>query len=118
MLKVVKQQTTTVTQTVSLDAMSGAVMLQLSDGEGHTFRQAMDAHDVGKLLELTFIRSSKDVSLCQGDLVAKIEDSLRFIWHDENGSGRVQLDLPDEMVFEEALKSYCRMLMRSPEDLP
>ena len=116
MLKVVKQQTTTVTQTVSLDAMSGAVMLQLSDGEGHVFRQAMDAHDVGKLLKLFFVRSEEDVSLCQGDLVARIEEGLHFIWHDENGSGRVHLDIPGEMVFEEALKSYCRMLMWSPEE--
>ena len=116
MLKVAKQQT------VSLDACGSGVMLSISDGEGHVFRQALDAHDAGKLLELISLWGVDERVLCQGDLVAKISPCLHelyFTWHDEReGNGFVQLDRSDRMVFEEALRSYCRLLMRSPEDLP
>ena len=122
MLKVAKQQTVTATQMVSLDASGSGVMLSLSDGEGHVFRQALDAHDAGKLLELISLWGVDECVLCQGDLVAKISPCLHelyFTWHDERGGdGFVQLDRSVRMVFEEALRSYCRMLMRSPEDLP
>lgn len=124
MLKVAKQRTVTATQSVALDACGGSVMLSLSDGEGHVFRQALDAHDVGKILALIATGGCDDASyLCQGDLVAKVasdeHEGLHFAWHDERGGdGLVRLDCPGEMVLEEALRSYCRLLMRSQEALP
>lgn len=119
-METVRQQTT---QTISLDEAGGAVVLSLTDGEGHAFRQALDAHDTGKLLGLIAIRGPVDERvLCQGDLEAKfVEDceELHFTWHDENGGdGLVRLDYTGVLVFEAALKSYCRKLMRSQEDLP
>lgn len=118
MLKTTRQQTVTAMQTVSLDEAGGAVMLSLSDGEGRVFRQALDAHDTGKLLALLAIGGCDEERLCQGDLVAKIatddREELHFVWHDERGGdGIVRLDCPGELVLEEALRSYCRMLMRS-----
>lgn len=111
-------------QKVSLDEEGGAVMLTLADGEGHVFRQALDAHDAGKLLELAVPPRGvvNERILCQGDLEAKFlgdYKELRFRWHDEQGGeGLVHIDLPGVLVLEAALKSYCRMLMRSPEDRP
>ena len=119
MLKTAKQQTAT--QTVSLDETGGAVMLSLSDGEGHVFRQALDAHDTGKLLEVILgIAYKTDCVLCQGDLVAKVVvGELHFTWYDERGGeGLVQLAHSDRLVFEMALRSYCRMLMRPEGDEP
>lgn len=107
-------------QTVSLDEAGGAVMLSLSDSEGHVFRQALDAHDAGVLLELLDLGGVMDErNLCQGDLVAKKivvdnHEELHLVWHDERGGdGLVSLGVSDEMIFEEALRSYCKMLMRS-----
>lgn len=111
--------TVTAEQTVSLDEAGGAVLLSLSDGEGHVFRQALDAHDVGKILALIATGGCDDASyLCQGDLVARVasdeHEGLHFAWHDEKGGdGLVRLDCPGEMVLEEALKGWCRMLMRT-----
>jgi len=122
MLNTARQQTAM--QTVSLDACGGgAVMLSLDDGGGHVFRQALDAHDAGKLLRLIDIRRPvNECVLCQGDLQAnyiKEYEELHFTWPDERGgNGLVQIDLPGVLVFEEALRSYCRMFMRSQEVLP
>lgn len=124
MLKTTRQQTVMATQSVALDACGDSVMLSLSDGEGHVFRQALDAHDAGMLLELMLgVAYSHECNLCQGDLIAKIvkddHEELHFMWHDERGGdGLVRLDRPGEMVLGEALTSYCRLLMRSPENLP
>ena len=109
-------------QTVSLEACGGAVMLTLTDGEGRTFRQTLDAHDAGKLISLCAGVGDEYV-LCQGDLVAALitdgHEELRLAWHDERGGdGLVRLECSDEMVLGEALKSYCRMLMKErPRDV-
>ena len=108
--------------TVSLDDCGGAVLLTLKDGNGHAFRQALDAHDAGKLISLCAGVGDEYV-LCQGDLVAKLvtddHEELHFAWHDERGGdGLVRLECSDEMVLGEALKSYCRMLMKEgPRDV-
>ena len=117
MLTVSKQHTVTATQTLSLDEAGGTVVLSLSDGEGHVFRQALSAHDTGKLLALLAIGGHDDAKLCQGDLVAEIvaddRDALHLVWHDEKGGdGLVRIDLPSELVLEEALRSYCRLLLK------
>lgn len=103
-------------QTVSLDECGGAVMLTLDAGEGHVFRQALDARDAGKLISLCAGIGDEYV-LCQGDLVARLvtddHEELHLAWHDEHGGdGFVRLECSDEMVLGEALKSHCRMLMR------
>lgn len=110
------ERSRTIEQTVSLCDEGGAVMLSLDDGEGHAFRQALDAHDTGLLLA-AINRTEYEVVLCQGDLVAKpVYDgdwTLHLAWHDEHGGdGLVKLAPSDENVFEEALKGHCRMLMR------
>lgn len=117
MMKVTKQQTAT--QTVSLEACGGgAVMLSLDDGEGHAFRQALDTHDVGAVLGVCNAYS-EEANVCEGDLkVFRMDDELRFQWPCDGTFGLVPLTIGDMFVFEEALKSYCRLLMRSPEDLP
>ena len=91
-------------------------MLTLTDGKGRAFRQALDARDAGKLISLCAGVGDKYV-LCQGDLVARLvtvdHEELHLAWHDEHGGvGLVQLECSDEMVLGEALKSYCRMLMK------
>lgn len=117
MLEITRQQTVTATQTVSLDEVGGVVVLSLSDGEGHVFRQALDTHDTGKILALLATGNCADVILCcQGDLVAKFptddREELQFAWHDERGGdGLVRLDCPGWTVLKEALKSYCPMLL-------
>jgi hypothetical protein len=108
-------------QTVSLEAEGGAVMLSLSDGESHVFRQALDAHDVGSVLAAARgIPQVGERAVCQGDLVVRPEfdRQLTLRWQQDGGTGSVLLSYPDNLVFQEALKSYCRLLMRSQEGLP
>lgn len=118
MLKLTKPQGRpwAVCPTVSLDDCGGAVLLALNDGEGHAFRQALDARDAGRLISLCAGVGDEYV-LCQGDIVAKLvtddHEELHFAWHDERGGdGLVRLECSDEMVLGEALKSYCRMLLK------
>ena len=57
--------------------------------------------------------------VCEGDLVVyRSSGGLTFKWPSDGDFGLVRLSVEDMFVFEEALKSYCRLLMRSPEDLP
>lgn len=106
-------------QTASLSACGNAVMLELEDGNGHAFRQALDARDAGKVLGVCNAYTSVE-SVCQGDLVVgSLEDGgVHLTWQQDGGSPTVRLGATDMFVFEEALKSYCRLLMRSPEDRP
>lgn len=106
-------------QTASLSKCGGTVMLELEDGNGHAFRQALDARDAGKVLGVCNAYSNVE-SVCQGDLVVgSLKDgSVHLTWQQDGGNPTVRLGATDMFVFEEALKSYCRLLMRSPEDLP
>ena len=119
MLEMTRQQIRRYRETVSLDEEGGAVMLSLSDGEGHVFRQALDAHDVGMALAAARgVPHTGERSVCQGDLVIRPERNMQLTlqWHQDGGTESVLLSYPDNLVFQEALKSYCRMLMRSPEE--
>lgn len=100
-------------QKVSLDDCGGAVMLSLDNGDGHKFAQALDAGDVGKVLGVLNRYSDEEV-VCQGDLtVLWSGDKLHFVWHCDGVAPQVILDTGDVFVFEEALKGWCRMLMRT-----
>ena len=105
-------------QTASLEACGGAVMLALDDGEGHAFRQALDAHDAGKAIAVCGAYSNEE-PVCQGDLwIETTPDGINLTWPHDGGNARVHLPAADMFVFEEALKSYCRMLMRPEGDEP
>lgn len=100
-------------QKVSLDDCGGVVMLSLDNGDGRAFRQALDASDVGKVLGVLNRYSDEEV-VCQGDLtVLWSGDKLHFVWHFDGVHPQVILDTSDVFVFEEALKGWCRMLMRA-----
>lgn len=102
-----------VTQKVALDECCGSAMLTLDDGEGHVFRQALDAHDVGKALAACG-GDLAETPVCEGDLwIARASEGLELTWPRDNGNSRVFLEIPDMLVFQEALKGWCRMLMRS-----
>lgn len=121
MMRMIKHITTDVEQSVALDYISGAIMLTLSDGDGHVFRQALNACDVGKLLDLFYVANCEERILCQGDLTAKAftkeYNGLHLTWHDDKGGeGLVQFDKYNLIVFKEALRSCCLMLMRSHDE--
>lgn len=100
-------------QKVSLDESGDAVMLSLDNGDGHKFAQALDAGDVGKVLGVLNRYSDEEV-VCQGDLTVRwSEDKLYFVWHSDGVAPQVVLNPGDVFVFEEALKGWCRMLMRT-----
>lgn len=100
-------------QKVALDESGDAVMLSLDNGDGHKFAQALDAHDAGKVLGV-LNRYSDEEAVCQGDLtVLGSGDKLHFVWHSDGVDPQVVLDTSDVFVFEEALKGWCRMLMRT-----
>ena len=100
-------------QKVSLDESGDAVMLSLDNGDGYKFAQALDAGDVGKVLGVLNRYSDKE-AVCQGDLtVLWSGDKLHFVWHRDGVDPQVILDPSDVFVFEEALKGWCRMLMRT-----
>lgn len=100
-------------QKVSLDESGDAVMLSLDNGDGFAFRQALDAGDAGKVLGV-INRYSDEEAVCQGDLtVLWSGDKLHFVWRSDGLSPQVILDPSDVFVFEEALKGWCRMLMRT-----
>lgn len=105
--------------TVALDACGNGVMLSLQDVDGVRFRQALDAHDVSAVLAVCNGNVS-EAAVCEGDLeVARSDDGgLDFRWPCGDTNGLVPLADKNIFVFEEALRSYCRMLMRSPEDIP
>ena len=100
-------------QMASLSECGGTVMLELEDGNGYAFRQALDAHDAGKVLSVCNAYSSME-SVCQGDLVVGSlkEGGVHLTWQQDGENPTVRLGATDMFVFEEALKSYCRMLMR------
>jgi len=100
-------------QKVSLDESGDAVMLSLDNGDGYKFAQALDTGDVGKVLGV-INRYSDEEAVCQGDLtVLRSGDKLHFVWHSDGLSPQVILDTSDVFVFEEALKGWCRMLLRA-----
>jgi hypothetical protein len=104
--------------TVALDACGGGVMLSLQDVDGARFRQALDASDAGAVLGVCNGYVDRD-AVCEGDLVVyRSGDGLTFKWPSDGDFGLVHLSAEDMFVFEEALRSYCRLLMRSPEELP
>lgn len=104
--------------TVALDACGSNVMLSLRDVDGVRFHQALNAADAGAVLGVCNAYS-EEAKVCEGDLtVFRMNDELRFQWPCGSTVGFVSLTIRDMFVFEEALKSYCRLLMRSPEDLP
>lgn len=101
-------------QTASLSECGGAVMLELEDGNGHAFRQALDAHDAGKVLGVCNAYSSVE-SVCQGDLVvgSLLKDGgVHLTWQQDGGNPTVRLGATDMFVFEEALKAHCKALMK------
>lgn len=100
-------------QKVSLSECGGAVMLELEDGNGHAFRQALDAHDVGKVLGVCNAYSDVE-SVCQGDLVVgSLKDGgVHLTWQQDGENLTVRLDATDMFVFEEALKAHCKALMK------
>lgn len=113
-------------KSISIDDDGGVVMLTLSDGKGHSFKQSLDVSDVAKLLELIGKGHSSYECICyicQGDLEVKYiggcHDRLRFSWINYNGGlNTTCINYPETLVLNEALKSYCRMLMKSKKVLP
>lgn len=100
-------------QKVSLDDCGGVVMLSLDNGDNYAFRQALDASDTGKVLGVLNRYSDEEV-VCQGDLtVLWSENKLHFVWHSDGLAPQVMLNPSDVFVFEEALKGWCRMLVRT-----
>lgn len=105
--------------TVALDMCCFGVALTIRDKDGIVFSQAINASDVGMLLDVCRSRSSH-FYICGGDLNVACHDGekgLKLIWWNETGNGSVHLSDYDVIVFEEALRSYCRMLMRTPSDV-
>ena len=90
-------------QTVSLSECGGTVMLELEDGNGHAFRQALDARDAGKVLGVCNAYTSVE-SLKEG--------GVHLTWQQDGGNPTVRLDATDMFVFEEALKAHCKALMK------
>lgn len=106
--------------TVALDACGNGVMLSLQDAAGVRFRQALDARDANAVLAV-LSGGVTEAAVCEGDLeVSRYPEDggLDFTWPCDGDSGLVHLAAKDVFVFKEALRSYCRMLMRSPEDIP
>ena len=100
-------------QKVSLSECGGTVMLELDNGDNYAFRQTLDAGDAGKVLGVLNRYSDEEV-VCQGDLtVLWSGDKLHFVWHSDGLAPQVILGPSDVFVFEEALKGWCRMLMRT-----
>lgn len=102
-------------QTASLSECGGTVMLELEDGNGHAFRQALDAHDVGKVLAAARgMPLADEQAVCQGDLVVRPEFDRRLTlrWQQDGGTASVLLSYPDNLVFQEALKAHCKALMK------
>ena len=117
MIQTSKKETREVNTTVALDECGGHVMLSLDNGDGHRLAQALDASDAGKVLGVINRYSDEEV-VCQGDLtVLWSGDKLHFVWRSDGLSPQVILDPSDVFVFEEALKGWCRMLMRSQKEL-
>lgn len=103
--------------TVALDACGNNVMLSLQDVDGVRFRQALDARDASNVLAVCH-GDRFSATVCEGDLeVCRSEaGGLIFEWPCDGTSGLVNLIDDYVFMFQEALRSYCRMLMRSPED--
>ena len=116
------KKTTTHPVTVALDACGGGVMLSLQDVDGVTFRQTMNASDVGAVLRACIRVRDGDIyqtTVCEGDLVViRSGTGLTFKWPCKGDFGLVHMSVENIFVFYEALKSYCRLLMRSPEEMP
>ena len=108
--------------TVALDACGSNVMLSIQDIDGIRFRQALDACDVGAVLEAcdkVHRKSEYNTIVCEGDLAVNSSyDGLTLKWPGDGVFGVVHVPIEGMLVFEEALRSYCRLLMRSPEDTP
>ena len=108
--------------TVALDACGANVMLSMRDVDGVVFRQALDAYDTGAVLEAcarVHRKSGYCTTVCEGDLVVNSSyDGLTLKWPGDGVFGVVHVPAESLLVFEEALRSYCRLLMRSPEDTP
>ena len=118
MLTVNEDTTHPATVTVALDACGGNVMLSLRDVDGVKFRQALNAADAAAVFGVCHAYSDK-VKVCEGDLmVVRRDGGLMFEWSSDGDFGVVPLRAGHLVVFEEALKSYCRLLMRSPEERP
>lgn len=105
--------------TVALDACGNGVMLSLKDAAGVRFRQALDARDASAVLAVCS-GDIAEAAVCEGDLEVRrtADGGLDFKWPCYGDFGLVYLTTCYIHVFKEALRSYCRMLMRSPEDLP
>ena len=108
--------------TVALDACGNGVILSLQDVDGVKFRQALNASDAGAVLRAcTGVRNGDiyQTAVCEGDLVVtRSGTGLTFKWPCKGDFGLVHMSVENIFVFYEALKSYCRLLMRSPEELP
>ncbi len=99
-------------QKVSLSECGGTVMLELDNGDNYAFRQTIDAGDAGKVLGV-LNRYSDEEAVCRGDLtVFWSGDKLHFAWHSDGLVPQVMLSPSDVFVFEEAIKSHCKALMK------
>ena len=99
---------------VALDDDGAYVMLGLAHGEAR-FRQALSAADAGKLIR-TLTGDANWGRCCEGDLSARGVNSgaLELAWCDEEVRHVVKLDWAMAVAFCEALRGYCRLLMRTP----
>lgn len=118
MLSIAKSKRRVNPATVALDACGANVMLSMQDIDGVRFQQALDAYDASAVLAVCS-GSVSEVTVCEGDLVvASSQDGLTLKWPCDGSFGVVHVPAESVYVFEEALRSYCRLLMRSQEDLP
>ena len=99
---------------VALDDDEAYVMLWLKHGKA-SFRQALSAADAGRLLRV-LDGDANWGRCCEGELSARGVHSgaLELAWSDEGAYHAVQLDWAMAVAFREALKGYCRLLMRTP----
>ena len=101
---------------VALDEDGACVMLKLVHGKAR-FYQALSATDVGRIIRMTGEHTGWWGHCCEGDLSVRGTDRfgvLRLGWNDEGVHHIVALDRNETVAFCEALKGYCRLLMRTP----
>jgi len=100
---------------VALDDDGAYVVLGLRHGKAR-FRQALSAADAGRLVRVVDA-SANWGRCCEGDLSVRAADVAGVIqleWNDEGVRHVVELDRDTAVAFREALKGYCRLLMRTP----
>ena len=99
---------------VALDDDGAYVMLGLAHGKAR-FRQALSAADAGRLIRV-LTGDANWGRCCEDDLSARGVHSgaLELAWRDEEAHHVVKLDWAMAVALREALKGYCRLLIRTP----